>query len=91
MSSGVSSQVAGLIDLIPWRVPLPALSNAGQCSVHAGEEEQHLEHQHHRRHNQTQHVARRSVPLVGRGTKKFVPAVEVAMCCAYYQGQVAQL
>lgn len=92
MSSGVSSQVGGIIHThLLWLGPFPALSNAHYGTVHTGEEEQKLEHQHHRRHNQTEHVARRSVPFVGRGTKEFVPAVNVAMCRAYHQGQVAQL
>lgn len=73
------------------RVPLPALSNAGQGPVDTGEAQQEDEHQRHRGCNQTQHVARRGVPLVGGHVNEFIPAVEVAVRSAYQQGQVAQL
>ena len=88
-----SSQVGGLdlARLLTRLGPLPALSDAGEGAVHAGEEEQQLEHQHHRRHDQAEHVARGSVPLVCGGTEKFVPAVNEAMRSADGQGQVAQL
>ncbi len=93
MTSEVRSKVCGLIKtrLNPWPFPLPALSNAGQGSVHTGEEEQRLEHQHHRGDNQTEHVAWRSVPSVDSGSKEFVPSVNVTVCRAYEQSQVAQL
>lgn len=77
--------------LLLWRDPLPALSNTGEGPVHAGEKQQELEHQHHRGNNQTQHVARRGEPLVGRVTKEFIPAVNVPVHRAYEQGQVAEL
>lgn len=77
--------------LPPRRDPLPALSNAGEGPVHAGEKQQEFERQHHGGNNQTQHVARRGVPLVGRATKEFIPAVNVAVRRAYEQGQVAEL
>lgn len=90
---GQSSQVGGLAltHLPHWLGPLPALANAGKGAVHARKEEQQFEHQDHRRHNQTQHVARWSVPFVGRGTKKFVPAINVTVRRTNEQGQVAQL
>lgn len=66
------------------------MSDTGQGSIHAGEEDQGLQHERHRGHNQTEHGARRGVPFVGRGTKKFVPGVDVAMRRAYEQGQGAQ-
>lgn len=76
--------------LHPGRVPLPALSNAGQGSVYTGEAQQENEHQRYGGNNQTQHEARRGVPLVGTWTEELVPAVDVAMRSADEQGQLAQ-
>lgn len=76
--------------LHPGRVSLPALSNAGQDPVYTREAQQENEHQRHRGNNQTQHEARRGVPLVGAWTKEFIPAVDVAMRSADEQGQLAE-
>lgn len=89
--SHASSQAGGLIYFHQRGVPLPALSDAGQGPVHAWEEQQDLENQHHGGHDQAEHVARGSVPLIGGGAEKLVPAVDVAMSGAYGQSQVAQL
>lgn len=87
----VSSQAGGLVHFHQRGVPLPALANAGQGPVHAREEQQDLEDQHHGGHDQAEHVARGGVPLIGGGAEKLVPPVDVAMSGAYEQGQVAQL
>lgn len=73
------------------RVPLPALADAAQGPVHAGEAQQEYEHQRHGGNNQAQHEGRRRVPLVGGHAKEFIPAVDVAVRSADQQGQLAQL
>lgn len=87
--SHASSQAGGL-DFHQWGVPLPALSNAGQGPVHAGEEQQDLENQHHGGQDQAEHVARGGVPFIGGGAEKLIPPVDVAMSGANGQSQVAQ-
>ena len=69
--------------------PLPALSNAGEGAVHAGQQEQQLEHQHHRRQHQAEHVAGRSVPFVGFGVKEPDPPIQVGVKGTEEQREVA--
>ena len=79
------------IRLLSRLPPFPTLSNPNEGVVHAGQEEDQFEHQHHRRHNQTEHVAWGGIPFVGSGPKKFIPAINVAMCRAYEESQIPQL
>lgn len=90
ISGHASSQAGGLVYFHQWGVPLPALSNAGQGPVHAGEEQQDLENQHHGGQDQAEHVARGGVPFIGGGAEKLIPPVDVAMSGANEQSQVAQ-
>lgn len=71
--------------------PLPALPDAAQAAVHAGQQNQQLEDQNHGGHHQTQHVAWRGPPLVGGGAQELVPAVQVSVRRAYDQSQVTEL
>lgn len=76
---------------MPCAAPLPASSDAGQAAVHAGQENQHLKHDHGRREHQAEHVAWRSVPFIGGGAEKSAPAVQIGVQGAEEQRHVAQL
>lgn len=77
--------------VVPCAVPLPASSDAGQAAVHAGQENQQLEHEHDRREHEAEHVAWRSVPFIGGGSEKAGPSVQVGVQGAEEERQVPQL
>lgn len=77
--------------VVPGAAPLPASSDAGQAAVHAGQENQQLERDHDRGEHKAEHVAWRSVPFIGGGSEKSVPAVQIGVQGAEEQRHVAQL
>lgn len=77
--------------LLRLAVPLPAPANAGDSSVHAGQEDEQLEHDDHGGQHQAEHVARRGEPLVGGGDEEPLGAVQVGVQGAEEERQVTQL
>lgn len=77
--------------VVPGTAPLPASPDAGQAAVHAGQENQQLECDHNRGEHKAEHVAWRSVPFIGGGTEKSVPAVQIGVQGAEEQRHIAQL
>lgn len=67
------------LGVVFWIGPFPASSDAGERAVHAGQDDQKLEHQHHRRHHETEDVAWRSVPFIGGGREESAPAIQVCV------------
>lgn len=74
-----------------WTVPLPAPSDAGDSAVHAGQEEQQFEHDHHGGHHRTEHVAWRSVPFVCGWVEELAGAKQVGVQGTEEERQVSQL
>lgn len=72
-------------------VTLPAPSDAGDSAVHAGQEEQQLEHDHHGGHHRTEHVAWRSVPFVCGWVEELAGAEQVGVQGTEEERQVSQL
>lgn len=77
--------------LLHLTVPLPAPANAGHPSVHAGQEDEQLEHDDHGGQHQAEHVARRRAPLVRGGIEEPFGAVQVGVQGAEEERQVTQL
>lgn len=72
-------------------VALPAPSDAGDSAVHAGQEEQQFEHDHHGGHHRTEHVARRSVPPVRGWVEELAGAEQAGVQGTEEERQVSQL
>lgn len=79
-SERVHRSVALLLPISPLGGSSPSFV---ESAVNAGEKEEQLKHQNHRGHNQTEHVARRSVPFIISGEKEFILAINIAVYCAY--------
>lgn len=77
--------------LLNLSVPLPAPADAGDSSVHAGQEDEQLEHDDHGGQHQAEHVARRGEPLVRGDPEEPLGAVQVGVQGAEEERQVTQL
>lgn len=77
--------------LLHLAVPLPAPANAGHSLVHAGQEDEQLEHDDHDGQHQAEHVARRHAPVVHGDIEELLGAVQAGVQGAEEERQVTQL